>query len=255
MTSTTPPWRSLDAPAISGEHAGTEPPSAPSAADAASSEVRHGVPVRLVATIVGAIACGIIGLVLASSSGGGTAIVVDGGAPLVGESPGAVGDGTTPSHSTKLVVEVVGAVREPGVYRLPTGARVADLIGAAGGYGTRVDTARAERELNLAAPLRDGDQVRVPSRDDPGHATPAGNASTSTAGGTASDHPEAGGPVDLNQATAAELDALAGIGPVTAEKILASRAESPFISVDDLRTRGLVGQKTFDKIRASLVVR
>jgi competence protein ComEA len=154
------------------------------------------------------------------------------------------------------VVEVVGAIREPGVYRLPAGARVGDLIGAAGGYGTRVDTARAERALNLAAPLRDGDQVRVPSRDDPSPEAAIGTGSPSAVGGTASsDDPGTASPVDLNRATAAELDALPGIGPVTAEKILSSRAESPFVSVDDLRTRGLVGQKTFDKIRASLVVR
>ena len=257
MTSTTPPWRSLDAPAIGGEHAGNEPPGSASTTDAASTDGRQVLPVRLVATIVGAIASAIVGLVLASGGGGGAQIVVDGGAPLVGADASAVGGGIEPSHRTQLVVEVVGAIREPGVYRLPAGARVGDLIGAAGGYGTRVDTARAERALNLAAPLHDGDQVRVPSRDDPSpEAAIIGTGSPSAAGGTASsDDPGTAGPVDLNRATAAELDALPGIGPVTAEKILSSRAESPFVSVDDLRTRGLVGQKTFDKIRVSLVVR
>jgi competence protein ComEA len=150
-----------------------------------------------------------------------------------------------------LVVDVAGAVLRPGVYHLPAGSRVADAIAAAGGFGPRVD-APATQALNLAAPLADGAQVRVPSRDD---AAGRGAASPGTGSGTASGSGAAsGGPVDLNTATSAELDALPGIGPVTAGKIIASREERPFSAVDDLKTRKLVGTSVFAKLAGLVTV-
>jgi competence protein ComEA len=143
-----------------------------------------------------------------------------------------------------IVVDVGGAVARPGVYHLPSGARIADAISAAGGYGPRVDADRADRELNLAAIIYDGDQIHVPVRGE------TGGGETSASDGGSTDGPSAGHLIDLNRASAEELDTLPGIGPVTAAKIIAAREERPFASVDDLATRKVVGPATLTKIRA-----
>jgi competence protein ComEA len=183
------------------------------------------------------------------AAGGGNGVTrVEGGAPIAARSPAASGSGIAAAGS-ELVVEIVGAVRAPGVYRLPTGARVTDLIQAAGGYGPRVDTGRAEQELNLAAPLRDGEHLRVPSRDDPAAPTAPSGSGGSPAGGSSS-----GDLVDINNASQAELEELPGIGPATAEKIMASREEAPFATIDELRSRGVLGEKTFEKLRDLVTV-
>ena len=115
-----------------------------------------------------------------------------------------------------LVVDVSGAVRRPGLEQLPPGARVADAIAAAGGATAHADVGA----VNLAAPLADGLQVVVPAR---GAAAAAGGAPSPTA------------PVDLNSATAEQLDALPGIGPTTAQKIVAYRQEhGAFRSAEEL---------------------
>jgi competence protein ComEA len=126
------------------------------------------------------------------------------------------------ASSPSLVVDVAGAVRRPGVYRLSQGARITDAITRAGGLAKGADSSL----VDLAAPLADGEQVLVPS-------TAGASGGGAAAAGGAGSAPSA--PVDLNTATAEQLDALPGIGPVTAQKIVDYRQQhGPFRSVDDL---------------------
>jgi competence protein ComEA len=242
--SETPPWRVIEAPTTTPVEA-APPARAPGGPTA--------IPRLALAAGSGAVACGVIAFAVAFGGAGGAAVDVDGGVALSSDPVASdlVGGGLAavrPSGGL-LVVEVVGAVRNPGVYRVPGGSRVGDLIAKAGGYGPRIDTVRAEHELNLAATVQDGDRVRVPSRDDPAGASPPPASSGGAAGrGTAS------GPVDLNHATAEELDALPGVGPVTVQKILDARAEAPFATIDELQSRGIVGAKTLDKLRPLVIV-
>jgi competence protein ComEA len=234
----TPPWRVLETPP---SDEGRAPVTAP------TPDHTSAAPLLKLAAIGGAaLACAVAAFMLAAGGGSGVTRV-EGGAPIADGSPSASGSGI-PAAGSELVVEIVGAVRAPGVYRLPPGARVTDLIQAAGGYGPRVDTGRAEQELNLAAPLRDGEHLRVPSRDDPAALTVPGGSGGSTTGGSSS------GLVDINNATQAELEELPGIGPATAEKIIAAREEAPFATVDELRSRGVLGEKTFEKLRDLVTV-
>jgi competence protein ComEA len=241
------PWRVLEDPVEMP--AGRAPAAAPVASRWAIGRSTLVIGTAAIALAIGA-------FVLAAGTGSGGSVVVDGASALAGESAGAArADGASSSGGggagTPLVVEIVGAVDRPGVYRLPQDARVGDLVAAAGGYGPRVDADRAGRELNLAAQLRDGDQVRVPSRGDVVGTAPE------TAGGGTSTKPGGGKPaaIDLNRATAEELDTLPGIGPATAAKILASRDEQPFATVDDLRSRKLLGDKTFANLKDLVAVR
>lgn len=147
--------------------------------------------------------------------------------------------------SETIVVDVQGAVVEPGVRQLPAGSRVADAIAAAGGYGSDADLATAAATINLAQALGDGEQIRVPRI---GESQVAGGGPTSS-GAPAAGGGGAGGMVDLNTATPEELEALPGIGPVTVQKIVAARQERPFASLEDAVQRGVINRGQLEDIQ------
>jgi len=139
--------------------------------------------------------------------------------------------------SDDVVVHVTGAVNQPGVYELATGRRVDDALAAAGGPRPDADA----NALNLAAPLIDGDRIEVPVLGQAGAAataTPDAGVTHAAVAEAATAVPE---PVDLNVATASELEALPGIGPATATAIVEYRTQTgPFGSVDQLvEVRGI----------------
>jgi competence protein ComEA len=143
--------------------------------------------------------------------------------------------GGAPS-AARVVVDVDGEVRRPGVVELASGARVVDAIRAAGGLTSRGDTGT----LNLAEVLIDGQQVTVPSTRAPAAPAPAGSADSTGPGASAA------GPVSLNSATAEQLETLPGIGPVLAAAIIDWRAENGgFTSIDQLQEVSGIGPATF----------
>jgi competence protein ComEA len=156
---------------------------------------------------------------------------------------GGAGSGAPPASPSvaMVVVQVAGAVARPGVYSLPVGSRVGDAIKAAGGYSPDVDPRAAETALNLAAKVQDAQSIVVPRRGD---ATGSGGPAASSAPGR----------LNLNTASATELDSLPGIGPATAAKIIASRQQLAFASVDDLVSRKLVSATVLAKFRDQVTV-
>jgi competence protein ComEA len=135
----------------------------------------------------------------------------------------------------EVVVHVAGAVREPGVYRLPAGSRVTDAVQRAGGA-----TAAATTDgINLAAPLGDGQQVVVPG----------GDAAASADGATGATD----GPISLGTATVEELDTIEGIGPVTAQNIVDFRDQAGGLSsIEELDEISGIGPATMEALRAGL---
>lgn len=151
-----------------------------------------------------------------------------------GASGGQRGPGATRSGPAGPYVHVAGAVRRPGVYRLPQGARVAAAVRRAGGPSPNADL----NLINLAARLQDGQQVVVPAAAGTGGQAPAAGADA---------------PVSLGSATVEQLDELDGIGPTLAERIVEHRqAKGGFGSLDQLAEVEGIGEKRLEALRAAL---
>ncbi|MBC2638741.1 MULTISPECIES: ComEA family DNA-binding protein [unclassified Rhodococcus (in: high G+C Gram-positive bacteria)] len=180
---------------------------------------------------------------LPAASGQSTAAAADSTTPSAGAAPAA-------APAEEIVVSVVGLVTAAGLVRLPPGSRVADALAAAGGVRDGADTLG----LNLAQRLSDGDQVLV------GAATT--QAPPSAVGGTSTGSPSAGGAiaaagglVNLNTATATELDALPGVGPVTAAAIVAWRTTNgTFTDISQLGEVDGIGPVRLEKLRGQVTL-
>jgi competence protein ComEA len=230
MQPNTPPWRLIETPGTSSASA------TPIDGGRGIRQVQPPVSVALALALAGTLL--LVAFAVATFSDRGAVEIRTAAMEATATAPGG---SPAASPAQTIIVDVAGAVVRPGVYTFPLGARVGEAIAAAGGYGPRVDADSASRNLNLAALLRDGDRVRVPSRDDPqGAATPPGGQGGAT---------EPGRLLNLNEASSAELEALPGIGPATVAKILAARAERPFARVDELLERKLVTSKVLEGIR------
>ena len=144
-----------------------------------------------------------------------------------------------PRAAARVLVHVAGAVREPGVYRLPAGSRIDDAVRRAGGTSSRADLSA----VNLAAKVEDGRQVLVPERPRRG------------AGGTAASTAAPGQPLDLNTASLEQLDTLPRVGPATAQQILDHREQhGGFGNVEELGQVPGIGEKRLADLKEQVRV-
>lgn len=162
--------------------------------------------------------------------------------------------------SELLSIDVAGAVNMPGVYELAAGSRVEDGITAAGGLSNDADTEQIALSLNRAATLKDGAKIYVPKKgkDKDSLATTSHNQIvqrndvTSYNFSSLSRRPDGSSYnelISVNQASSSELDLLPGVGPVTAQKIIANR---PYMSLDELVSKKAMGASLFGKLKDKL---
>ncbi len=168
-----------------------------------------------------------------------------------GNTPG--GGAPAPAGAGLITIHAAGQVSAPGVYSVPAGARVADVITAAGGLAPDADV----DTLNLAAKVADGSRIYVPRK---GEQVPAAGSASAGAGGDGSgaaggSSGGGGGPVDLNSATAEQLDTLPGVGPATASAILTYRTRhGRFKSVTELLEVPGIGPAKLEALRPLVTV-
>jgi competence protein ComEA len=190
---------------------------------------------------------GVVLAPVASASAGGEA----GGAGATAGGLSTAAD-PSPTATPDVVVYVCGAVRSPGVVRLPAGARVTDALEIAGGPTGKAELAA----VNLAAPVTDGQQIVVPEKGAAGGVAVAPAAGSSSGGlGTAGTATAPAALVNINTASLEELDALDGVGPSTAQKIIDYRtANSGFKTIDEIKEVPGIGDAKFAAMQDSITV-
>jgi competence protein ComEA len=196
----------------------------------------------LVPYLVGAAVLVLLAMRVLTASGGGDspAVALDGARPQAPRGPRA---------GARLWVHVAGAVRRPGLYRLAADARAGEALDAAGGFARRADLSA----INLAATVRDGQQIVVPARGQRTVAQAPRGAPAPGAAAAPGAPAQGGAKVSLGSATAEQLDALDGIGPTLAQRILQWRdAHGGFKSVEQLREVEGIGEKRFESLRSAV---
>ncbi len=145
------------------------------------------------------------------------------------------------SNKEELVVEVSGEVQEPGVYKLPVGSRINDLLVTAGGLSADADRDWVAKNVNLAQKLADGAKIYIPNKDNP------------AIGGTniKDQSQDVTNLINVNTASEAELDTLWGIGPATAQKIISGR---PYQKTEELLTKKIIKTNVWEEMKDKISV-
>lgn len=141
------------------------------------------------------------------------------------------------SAKEEFIIDVEGAVIKPGVYSLPSKARIVDALAAAGGLSEDADRDYVEKNINMAKKVADGLKIYIPRL---GESVVVEGASTGSSSNSV---------LNINTAGQADLEALPGIGPVTARKIIEGR---PYADINDLTSKKIIGSKLFGDIKNSI---
>jgi competence protein ComEA len=158
---------------------------------------------------------------------------------------GSQSNATSQAKNKEIIfVDIAGAVEKPGVYEVPAAARVQDVLTKAGGLAKKADKQGIAKTVNLAAKVSDGMKLYFPFV---GEASIVGVQSSGISGGSG----QSGGLINVNSASSLELESLNGVGEVTAGKIISGR---PYANIEELKTKKVVGNALFEKIKEQVSV-
>lgn len=154
-----------------------------------------------------------------------------------------------PDIHQDIVVEIAGSVEKPGVYKLTNNSRIDDLLIAAGGLSADAEREWVDKNINRAAKLIDGQKIYIYSQSEVSSAKKTGGSLDQKVLGSIAGF-ESSTLININTASQSELEKLVGIGPVYAQKIIEQR---PYSSLEELVTKNIIPQKTYEKIKTSII--